>query len=134
MSEIKQCPFCGNDSPTVRIYEGKNGWRNRYAVLCRYDEGGCGAESGLYHSREEAVEAWNTREKAEAPEPMIYGYNLQELFVLADACKRQNVKPDDLNRFVMDSGTGFNYGYQEYQRQMQESMEKIIRDMNEQLD
>ena len=59
-SEMKPCPFCGN-MPTIRIFKGKDGWRDRYAVLCRYDEGGCGAESGLFHSEAEAVVAWNMR-------------------------------------------------------------------------
>jgi len=58
--ELKPCPFCGS-KPTIRIFRGKDGWRDRYAVLCRYDEGGCGAESGLYHYEDEAIEAWNRR-------------------------------------------------------------------------
>lgn len=57
---LKPCPFCGGE-PTIRIFRGKDGWRDRYAVLCRYDEGGCGAESGLYHYEDEAIEAWNRR-------------------------------------------------------------------------
>lgn len=61
MSEkLKLCPFCGFTA-TVGVYYGKNGWRDRYFVMCRYDEGGCGAESGLYHYKEEAIEAWNRR-------------------------------------------------------------------------
>ena len=61
MSEaLKPCPFCGGD-PTIRVFKGKDGWRDRYAVICRYDEGGCGAEGGLYHYEEEAIEAWNRR-------------------------------------------------------------------------
>ena len=59
---IKICPFCGNDG-TIRILKGKGGWRDRYAVICNYDDGGCGAESGLYHSEAEAIEAWNSRIK-----------------------------------------------------------------------
>ena len=45
----------------MRIYKGKDGWRDRYTVVCRYDEGGCGAEGGMYHSAAEAAEAWNRR-------------------------------------------------------------------------
>lgn len=67
MAELKPCPFCGFDSPTMRIYKGKDGWRDRYTVICRYDEGGCGAEGGMYHSAIEAAEAWNKR--ADLPEP-----------------------------------------------------------------
>lgn len=59
--KLKPCPFCGFDSPTMRIYIGKDGWRDRYTVICRYDEGGCGAEGGMYHSAIEAAEAWNRR-------------------------------------------------------------------------
>ena len=58
--KIKRCPFCGNEG-TIRIFKGKDGWRNRYAVICRYDDGGCGSEGGLYHSEAEAIEAWNKR-------------------------------------------------------------------------
>lgn len=63
MAELKlrNCPFCGFGSPTMRIYKGKDGWRDRYTVICRYDEGGCGAEGGMYHSAIEAAEAWNRR-------------------------------------------------------------------------
>ena len=60
MEKLKSCPFCGS-KPTIRIFKGKDGWRNSYAVICRYDEGGCGAESGLYHYESEAIEAWNRR-------------------------------------------------------------------------
>lgn len=60
MEKLKLCPFCGNE-PTIRIFKGKDGWRDGYAVICRYDEGGCGAESGLYHYESEAIEAWNRR-------------------------------------------------------------------------
>lgn len=59
--ELKPCPFCGFNSPTMRIYKGKDGWRDRYTVICRYDEGGCGAEGGMYHSAIEAAETWNRR-------------------------------------------------------------------------
>ena len=63
--KLKPCPFCGNE-PTLIVYRGKDGWRDRYAVLCRYDDGGCGAESGWYHYEEETIEAWNRR--ANCPE------------------------------------------------------------------
>ena len=58
--ELKKCPFCGGEG-TVIIRKGKDGWRDRYAVLCDYNYGGCGAESGWYHYEEEAIEAWNRR-------------------------------------------------------------------------
>ena len=58
--ELKPCPFCGEDPQVIRI-KGKDGWRDRFTVRCPYDHGGCGAEGGMYHYEEEAVEAWNKR-------------------------------------------------------------------------
>ena len=60
--KLKPCPFCGTE-PTIIVRCGKDGWRDRYAVLCDYEHGGCGAESGWYHYESEAVEAWNRRHK-----------------------------------------------------------------------
>jgi Lar family restriction alleviation protein len=59
-SKLLRCPFCGGEG-TVIVRKGKNGWRDRYAVLCDYEHGGCGAESGWYHYEAEAIEAWNRR-------------------------------------------------------------------------
>ena len=60
---LRECPFCGNEyAPRLMRRYGVNGWRDRYYVLCEYDTGGCGAESGWYHSPREAVAAWNTRD------------------------------------------------------------------------
>lgn len=77
MGEILPCPFCGHEGK-VMIFKGKDGWRDRYTVLCRYDEGGCGAESGMYHSEEEAIAAWNTRSGREVPMVGIRGIRMPE--------------------------------------------------------
>ena len=60
---IKSCPFCGYKHPSLRVIEGKDGFRDRYAVLCNYDDGGCGAEGGWRHYAEEAIMVWNRRVK-----------------------------------------------------------------------
>lgn len=66
MADLKPCPFCGmKDSIVFITRKGKDGWRDRYSVLCDYEDGGCGAESGWYHDRGEAVAAWNRRAKEE---------------------------------------------------------------------
>lgn len=59
---LKPCPFCEKKEPTIWVRVGRNGWRDRYCVLCDYDDGGCGSESGWYHSEAEAVECWNRRD------------------------------------------------------------------------
>ena len=60
--KLKKCPFCGEtEAVKIIVRKGKDGWRDRYSVLCDYESGGCGAESGWYHSEIETVEAWNRR-------------------------------------------------------------------------
>lgn len=63
--KLKKCPFCGKPEPTVRCYpaDGVKLFRNRYSVVCDYRVGGCGAESGWYHSPEEAAAMWNQRKR-----------------------------------------------------------------------
>lgn len=69
MYEMKQCPFCGETGPVkIVIRKGKDGWRDRYCVRCDYDDGGCGSESGWYHSEYEAVESWNKRIQKPKPQ------------------------------------------------------------------
>ncbi len=60
-SRLRCCPFCGNTHLSVRKIEGRDGWGDRYSILCRYDEGGCGAESGMYCTPEYAKGSWNDR-------------------------------------------------------------------------
>ena len=62
MSELKPCPFCGSaDAPRLYTRHGKDGWRDRYMVICDYEDGGCGSEGGWYTTDDEAVECWNRR-------------------------------------------------------------------------
>ena len=63
---MRPCPFCGSkDAPKIAKRYGANGWRDRYAILCDYEDGGCGSESGWYHELAEAVGCWNMRGKNE---------------------------------------------------------------------
>lgn len=67
---LKRCPFCGN--ARVRLVEykpdGATTFTERYAVLCDYRDGGCGAESGHYKGYWETVEAWNRRRRKQRDE------------------------------------------------------------------
>ena len=60
---LKPCPFCGNPDVEIVVHKKKKKklFRDRYAVLCRYDPG-CGSESGVWYSPEEAADMWNQRE------------------------------------------------------------------------
>ena len=62
MPDLVYCPFCGNITTVMlRIETGKDGYVDRYYVLCPDDGIGCGAQSGSYRTKEEAVLAWNHR-------------------------------------------------------------------------
>lgn len=59
---LNPCPFCGSlDAPRLMTRHGKNGWRDRYYVICDYEDGGCGSSSGWYHTKAEAANFWNRR-------------------------------------------------------------------------
>ena len=62
---LKPCPFCGNPNVQIGIHpaDGYKRFTDRYAVLCNYIDGGCGAESGHYYSPEEAAYRWNLRRR-----------------------------------------------------------------------
>lgn len=80
--EPKTCPFCGNTPKIVTIH--RDGFRDKYTVMCRYDDFGCGAEGGVYHSVAEALEAWNARDFKPVDEL------LKQIAVVKKAVKAEN--------------------------------------------
>ena len=60
MTKLKPCPFCGNPNPVYWNYTEEY-FTERWAVLCYYPDGGCGAEGSRQKSKEEAAAAWNER-------------------------------------------------------------------------
>ena len=83
MNEMKPCPFCG-DTDAISIETAKSCeecahfedaekcpayapfWSDEdhcpyIAVICSFSNGGCGASSGWYPTREKAIMAWNRR-------------------------------------------------------------------------
>ena len=60
--QLKPCPFCGEKEPVrLMVRLGKDGWRDRFYILCEYDSGGCGSQSGWYHTPNAAIDSWNIR-------------------------------------------------------------------------
>lgn len=60
MEKLKPCPFCGGEARIIthRFYE----LSNTYGVTCKK----CGSETmQFYCAEEDAVNAWNRREKDE---------------------------------------------------------------------
>lgn len=55
MSELKCCPFCGGDAKIATYDWGYS--VKEYWIYCNP----CDCASGRYHSKEEAISAWNTR-------------------------------------------------------------------------
>lgn len=62
MTEITRCPFCGFKEPhLVNNLVPDDFLNSYYSVRCDCRDGGCGADGPWYHSREEAIWAWNRR-------------------------------------------------------------------------
>ena len=55
MSELKCCPFCGGEAKIATYDWGYS--VKEYWIYCNP----CDCASGRYHSKEEAINAWNTR-------------------------------------------------------------------------
>lgn len=70
MTEIKPCPFCKSqkapelssciDMEACVDFEACES-DGVFCVCCDFNKGGCGASSGFRFTKEEAIEAWNTR-------------------------------------------------------------------------
>ena len=74
MSELLPCPFCGGTHAEVindhqeclekwgeEFDEAGLGASDYRAVVCNFNEGGCGAVSGWRETEAEAIGVWNTR-------------------------------------------------------------------------
>ena len=67
MSELKPCPFCGNKKISVVVDNAEYSLglvdesETSFKVMCSSTSCGCGASSGWHNTREEAINAWNTR-------------------------------------------------------------------------
>ena len=61
MTELRQCPFCGQTRYLCTLAEGERDER-QYAIVCDASgDGGCGASCGWQDTIAEAKEAWNRR-------------------------------------------------------------------------
>ena len=100
---LKYCPFCGNEVVRLITRHGIDGWRDRYYILCDYNDGGCGASGGWYHSSNEAVACWNRREsfspKEVATSMVEYGQEDRNKFKWGETIRYSPVEVMDiLNR------------------------------------
>lgn len=57
-SELKPCPFCGGEAELVH-WRNQNSWNTEYGIACTCGILLQGAEKTF--TKEEAIEAWNTR-------------------------------------------------------------------------
>ncbi|MCB6992419.1 Lar family restriction alleviation protein [bacterium 210820-DFI.6.37] len=71
--KLKPCPFCGGEELSIEScksleeceeFEGCND-DGYVAVVCDMTAGGCGSSSGYYKTKQEAIAAWNRRNKNE---------------------------------------------------------------------
>ena len=63
MDSIAPCTHCGGDGGIFTRPASSKVNHDMYAVVCDYADGGCGAQSGWYLTEEDAVAAWNRRDR-----------------------------------------------------------------------
>ena len=80
MSELKNCPHCGNNDyvKAVRV-EGENVSPDNFQVVCSWLSGGCGASGGVRRTEAEAIVAWNRRAEELEPDSNLLEPNRCEL-------------------------------------------------------
>ena len=62
--ELKPCPFCGSNK--IKLYSENDKDLHGFIHFCSgYDDVMVKIESRLFHTEEEAIEAWNRRAKDE---------------------------------------------------------------------
>lgn len=68
MKNIKKCPFCGNDvaigvsCKQINCVECCEDCDTiTYAIVCDFENGGCGAMGGFRDTCDDAITAWNSR-------------------------------------------------------------------------
>ena len=66
MEELKNCPFCGGSDVCPVMNTELEGLEHSegsgyFTVVCKYNNGGCGATSGYRPTRKDAIIAWNGR-------------------------------------------------------------------------
>lgn len=59
--ELKPCPFCNGIKLDIIDGECEGFGGIGKAVVCNYNQGGCGATGGFRPTEEEAIEVWNRR-------------------------------------------------------------------------
>jgi len=69
VTELRECPFCGSEK--VKLFDGH---RPYWTINCE-----CGADVGLCHTQDQAVQFWNRRADDPIPyEPTARGRELLE--------------------------------------------------------
>ncbi len=56
------CPHCGRfDTPKLEVFTRQYADSGQFQVVCRFNQGGCGAAGGVRKSEAEAIAVWNRR-------------------------------------------------------------------------
>lgn len=64
MNNLKPCPFCGKTN--VKMYSAKDPSLHGFIHICKVDgDGMVKIESRLFHTEEQAIDAWNRRQSAQ---------------------------------------------------------------------
>ena len=56
----------------------------------------------------------------------IYGYQVEDLILLAYACRKQNITEEELHNFVENALAGYQFGYNDFVKAYTETCNEVF--------
>lgn len=60
-------------------------------------------------------------------QPTLYGYDLRNLIVFADAVNKKGISDSEIEDFVKNARAAWEYAWEEFQRTQKEALESVLR-------
>lgn len=60
-------------------------------------------------------------------QPALYGYDLKNLIIFADAVRKKKITESEIEDFVRNARAAWEYAWEEFQRTQKEALDSIMR-------
>lgn len=67
------------------------------------------------------------RDIAPSAQPTLYGYDLKNLIIFADAVRKKEITESEIENFVRNARAAWEYAWEEFQRTQKEALDSIMR-------
>lgn len=129
---LRPCPFCGGAATVITIQDIGDRAPKFFGACTK-----CGVETPrTSRSRQEAADNWNRRPKpkgisAEQAPRTLYGYQMDQLLMVAELLQRHGVTPEDLHDLKNNFQRTFDILQEEQERRRREALAHMMRGFNE---